>query len=124
MENLETKTEKAVYKLSVSCGRQGDLNGVFIAEKSHVKKLIEAKIQVYFGEVLGKHSEIYGAIEEDEIIFVSDNPEVIKVIEENVLESGYNPFEYTAINFEHEGIEDGEWVISDLVTKLIELQSA
>lgn len=106
MENSET--EKAVYKLNVNCGRQGNLTGLFIAKKSYVKKLIDDGIEVYFGEVLGKHSEIYGTIEEKEIIFVSDNSEVIKIIEEHELESGYNPFHYhtTGKEDEDENMED------------------
>lgn len=103
MENLN---EKAVYKLNVSCGRQGDLTGLFIAKKNHVKLLLENKLEVYFGEVLGKHSEIYGKIEEKEIVFVSDSKDVIDVIETHQLENGFNPFDYTAINTEREDFED------------------
>ena len=35
------KDEQAVYKLHFDCGRQGSLNGLFIANKSYIKKLIE-----------------------------------------------------------------------------------
>lgn len=49
---------KAIYKLNADYGRNGNLTGVFIAEKEHVAVLLENKIEVYFGEVLGKHSEI------------------------------------------------------------------
>ena len=118
------KNTKGIYRLKFDCGRQGILDGIFIAEKKHVKVLIENKIEVYFGEVLGKHSEVYGPIDENELTFVSDSPEAIKVIEELELENGYNPFEYTAINFEHEGIDDEEeWTVQKLVEKLIELKS-
>jgi hypothetical protein len=118
------KNTKGIYRLNFDCGRQGSLRGIFIADKEHVKVLIENKIEVYWGEVLGKHSEVYGPMDDGELTLVSDNVEAIKIIEELGLENGYNPFEQTAINFEHEGIEEGEWTISDLVTKLIELQRA
>lgn len=95
--NTEQIQENAVYKFYADCGRQGDLQGLFIAKKEHVKYLIESKIEVYFGEVLGKHSEVYGPIEEHEITFVSDSQEVIDIIKKFNLESGYNPFDYTAI---------------------------
>lgn len=45
---------------------------------------------VYFGEILGKHSEVYGTIEEGEITLESDDPLVVK----NAVESGYNPLDY------------------------------
>ncbi len=113
---------KAIYRLKFDCGRQGELNGIFIAEKAKVKVLLENKIEVYWGEVLGKHSEVYGPLDDGELVEVSDNVEAIKIIEELGLENGYNPFEYTAINFSHEVIEEGDWTIDDLCDKLIELQ--
>lgn len=86
---------KAVYKLHFDCGRMGQLDGLFIAEKEKVKELIDSGREVYFGEVLGKHSEIMGPIEEpDDITLVSEDEEVIRVIEENNLENGFNPFDY------------------------------
>lgn len=89
---------KAVFKMKIDVGRMGILEGVFIAEKSHVNRLVNDKIEVYFGEVLGKHSEICGAIEPDEISFVSDAENVIRIMEEHQLCSGFDPFDYTGIN--------------------------
>ncbi len=114
---------KAIYRLKFDCGRQGQLTGVFIAEKEKVKVLLENGIEIYWGEVLGKHSEVYGPLDDGELTMVSESEEAIKVIEELGLESGYNPFEYTAINFSHEGIEEGDWTIDELCDKLIELQA-
>lgn len=114
--------EKGIYKLHFDCGRMGQLDGIFIAPKEHVKVLIEEKIQVYFGEVLGKHSEIHGPIEEKDITFISDNPEAIKIIEELELETGYNPFGYSAYDHEYEGIEDQELIVSELIDQIIILK--
>jgi hypothetical protein len=102
MENL---SEKAVYKLNLDCGRQGTLRGLFIAKKKHVKLLLENKLEVYFGEVLGKHSEIYGEIEEKHIVIISDSQDVIDVIETHQLENGFSPFDYTVINTKREDFE-------------------
>jgi len=107
---------KAIFKLNVDCGRMGDLEGLFVAEKDHVEKLINDGIEVYFGEVLGKHSEICGAIEQKEITLVSDSVEAIQVIESLGLESGYNPFDYTAINVEDD--EDDLTVLEIVVKRL------
>jgi hypothetical protein len=103
---MENSNERAVYKLYLNCGRQGDLTGLFIAKKNHVKLLLENGLQVYFGEVLGKHSEIYCTIDEKQIIFVSDSQDVIDLIEKHQLENGFNPFDYTAINIGREDFED------------------
>jgi hypothetical protein len=108
---------KAVYKFDFKCGRQGDLNGLFVEKKEHVRVLIEKEIEVYFGEVLGKHSEIYGKVEESEIIFVSDNEEVVSIIENFGLSNGFNPFDYTSINQDREDFED--LTIGEIVEILI-----
>lgn len=93
---------KAVYKLNFDCGRQGSLTGVFVADTELVEILMEKEIQVYFGEVLGKHSEVYGSIDEGEIIEVSRDPAVVSLIQDNDLETGYNPFEYSFTDFDYE----------------------
>jgi|GEM_PF-1462211 len=71
-----------------NCGRQGVVEGLFKATKEEVDNAIGKK--VYFGEILGKHSEIYGVIEEGDIKLESDEPLVVL----NANESGYNPLEY------------------------------
>lgn len=76
------------------CGRNGELEGIFVAEKSDVEFLVEKKVGIHFGEVLGKHSDVYGYLSEDEIKMVSDEESVIKVVKEHGLETGYDPFEY------------------------------
>lgn len=88
---------KAVFKLHFDCGRMGQLDGVFVAEKEQMDKLVKSGIQVYFGEVLGKHSEIYDPISEKDYTLVSEDPNVVSVIEDNKLSTGYNPFNYTTV---------------------------
>lgn len=83
---------KGVYKMHIDCGRQGELEGVFIADSSDMKSIMGRDI--HFGEVLGKHSEVSIIMTEGYFKLASTNPEVIKVIEENDLETGFNPFEY------------------------------
>ena len=85
---------KALYKLHFDCGRQGELNGLFICDTEKLEQLVKSEYEVYFGEALGKHSEVYGKIEECDYTLVSTDDNVIKVIEENNLENGYNPFDY------------------------------
>lgn len=108
--------EEAVYKLEIDCGRSGDLNGLFIAKKSHVNKLTESGIKVYFGEVLGKHSEVFGSIKKEEITLVTDDPQVVKIFKEFKLNSGHNPFNYTAIQVD-EKYED--WPAGEIVEDML-----
>lgn len=80
--------------------RHGNLYGLFIADDQKVQKLIEDGDEVYFGEVCGKHSDVYGPIESIDITKVSSDPEVLAMVERNGLVFGYNPFDY--INGENE----------------------
>lgn len=85
---------KKLYKFSWDCGRQGYVEGLFIAEELDVENAIGK--EVYFGEILGKHSEVYGVIEDGEIQEVKVSETTVKEMEE-VLGcdiSGYNPLGY------------------------------
>ena len=52
---------KAIYQFHWDCGRMGDIAGLFVASKQDVQDAIGKEI--YFGEVLGKHSEVYGTLD-------------------------------------------------------------
>jgi len=117
---------KSIFKFHAECGRQGTLHGLFIAEKSHVGKLIESKIEVYFGEVLGKHSEIFGEMSDSDIEFVTDDQLSVQVVEKHNLCFGFNPFEQSVVNFDYESIglkdenEDGDGTtVKDIIEKML-----
>jgi len=96
---------KAVYRFNVNCGRMGTITGVFVEKKSIVKMLINYGVGVYFGEILGKHSEVIVMIEEDMIEMISDNEEVVKVVEKYGLSNGYNPFDFAYNGFVFEDVD-------------------
>ncbi len=112
--------KKGIYKLSFDCGRMGELNGVFVDTDIRVAKLIESGVDVYFGEVLGKHSEIFGPIEQRDIKLVTEDETTVKAFEENNLENGFNPFDYTHIGFEKEGVDTDDMLISDVIDLLLQ----
>jgi hypothetical protein len=85
-------SNKALYKMYIDCGRMGELESVFIAEKNEIEALIGK--EVYFGEVLGKHSDIYGELEEHEITLITDDVKVIEIVDKYGLETGLNPLDY------------------------------
>jgi hypothetical protein len=85
---------KTLYKFNFSCGRKGDLYGLFIEDSDEVQKLIESGKEICFGEVLGKHSNICGPVEVSDVTKITDDPVVIKIVEDYKLCVGYNPFNY------------------------------
>ena len=86
---------KAIYSFYWDCGRMGNVDGLFIADKDTVEKAIGK--QVYFGEILGKHSEVFGTLDENDLEIKSEDQEFIKKFEEVLGEDfsqGYNPLDY------------------------------
>lgn len=81
-----------IYKFHWDCGRQGSVDGCFVADSSEVEKSIGK--EVYFGEILGKHSEIYGTLEKGDIGLVTTDEQVVSLFEQFELSNGYNPLEY------------------------------
>lgn len=85
---------KKLYSFYWDCGRAGGLQGLFVAEESEVNKIMGK--EVYFGEVLGKYSEVYGTVDEGDIEVVSDDQEkiewLVSILGTDI--SGYNPLNY------------------------------
>jgi len=86
--------EKYLWRFGWDCGRQGDVEGLFVATQTEVNNVIGKN--VYFGEILGKHSEVCGVIEDGEIRKVDLDSETVgkvsKILGNNW--SGYNPLDY------------------------------
>ena len=83
---------KKLYKFYWDCGRQGHVRGIFIAEEEKIKEAIGK--QVYLGEILGKHSEVFGSLEEKDLTILTDDEDFIKRFEELKCSSGYSPLNY------------------------------
>lgn len=106
---------EGLYKLDVYMKRSANLEGIFIADSEWIDYLMSSDLQVYFGEVAGKHSEIYGKLEPHEIKLVTQDQTIIALAREYGLCIGHNPFEccatYSSMGEEaevFEGIEIGE----------------
>lgn len=84
---------KKLYKFNWDC-RYGNIEGLFIADEKEVKNIIGKEI--YFGEVLGKHSDVYGEIEQEEITEIKASKEFIQEAEKIFGSTicGYNPIDY------------------------------
>jgi hypothetical protein len=91
MNKMEDKL--GVYKISLDFGRMGDLSGLFVEKAAHVKMLINENIEVYFGEVLGKHSEISATFNDKDIELLTEDENIVKFFQDNDISIGHNPFE-------------------------------
>ena len=89
-----------LYSFYWDCGRIGELDGLFIADDCVVAETIGKNI--YFGEVLGKHSEIYGVLEEKDLKVLSEDADKVNWLFD--LMQGYNVSGYNPLNY----IEEGE----------------
>lgn len=69
---------KGLYKFYWDCGRQGTVESAFIAEASAVEAALGQA--VYFGEVLGKHSEVFGTLAPEDITLVTEDPTVVEAL--------------------------------------------
>lgn len=100
------QNKKAVYRFSKYFRRSGTLSGVFISTKEQVRRLIDTNITVYFGEVLGKHSDIFSEINQEDILLISDDPEIVSMLEKHPdIIQGINPLTYSSLNFDFDKVD-------------------
>ena len=98
---------KRMYKFYWDCGRSGNLEGLFIAEEKDVAKAINSPL--YFSEVLGKHSEVYGTLNKGDATCLDIPEEVVLLLEKELGQSisGFNPMDYLACGECGAGQDDG-----------------
>ena len=89
---------KKLFSFYWDCGRSGFLDGLFVATQEEVDKVVGK--EVYFGEVLGKHSEVYGTLQADDVKLIDIDEDAIEKIVAVTGESisGYNPITTYADN--------------------------
>lgn len=86
---------KVLAQFNLNCGRMGDLDGLFIADSDAIRDAYGT--EVYFGEVLGKHSEITCELDPSQITIKSEDQDFIAKLESVIGSqtiSGFNPFDY------------------------------
>lgn len=100
---------KGLYSFNWDCGRMGEVSGTFIADSADVAK-VQGKY-IYFGEILGKHSEVYGNIDDGDIVLETDDQTFLETFEHILGEgwsTGYNPLDYYDADEDSEDDEDEE----------------
>lgn len=97
-----------LYRFEFDCGRMGVVESIFAATEEKVSKVFGKK--VYFGEILGKHSEIFCTVEPEMITLLTDDSrfvqKLVDIMDDKTI-SGYNPLEY--IDWEEEEEYGIEW---------------
>ena len=90
---------KILVKYYQDFGRSGELDGLFITTKEDLEKIYNQT--VYFGEVLGKHSEISSTMQPKYFEIKSEDQDFIQKLEDllGTSISGYNPFDYLLPDF-------------------------
>ena len=86
---------KLLVKFYEDCGRMGSVDGIFTTTREELDSIIGKEI--YFGEILGKHSEIIVSIEESNFEIKSEDQDFINKLEDIFgagTVSGYNPFDH------------------------------
>lgn len=95
---------KALWKLHFSAGRMGTVHGMFVATDEEIEAAMGQRL--YFGEVLGKHSEIEGPLDKEDITRVTDDEAFVSKFEEYECSSGYNPLNYLPEEEDEESDEE------------------
>lgn len=90
---MAAKKIAKLYRFTLDCGRMGSLEGTFVATDREVKAAIGKR--AYFGEVLGKHSEIECSLAREHFAVLTDDQTFIdKAAEYGLIPSGHNPLAY------------------------------
>lgn len=91
---------RVLVRFHWDCGRQGDVEGIFVTTKEELERNYDKS--VYFGEILGKHSEVYGTLDRKDITVESEDQDFIDqlVLILGTHIGGYNPLD--AINSDDE----------------------
>ena len=90
-------TKKVLVSFYYDCGRMGFVDGLFVTDINSLEEVYGK--EVYLGDVLGKHSEVYVDCYKECFKILSEDQEKIKWLVDTVMTgsntlSGYNPIEY------------------------------
>ena len=83
---------KKLYKFEFDL-HHGNCEGLFVADDASVAAAMGKT--AWFGSIAGKHSEIYGELEDGDLKVITDDPAFIAQFERLLPDGmGYNPLDY------------------------------
>lgn len=84
---------KVLVRFFWDYGRMGEVDGLFVTTKEELEKAYGKR--VYFGEILGKYSEVYGTLDQEDIEVLSEDQIFIDQLTQLLGDhlSGYNPLD-------------------------------
>lgn len=83
---------RGLYKYKEYYGVMGELYGLFFADSDEIEQAKNKEI--YMGEMLGKHSEIFATLDDTTLTLVTDDPDEVRKLEELGITGGCNPLLY------------------------------
>ncbi len=84
---------KKLYRFYWDCGRNGEIEGVFVSDSAIMEGAIGKNADL--GESLGKHSHVHGVIGKEDITVLTDDASFIERFEQFLPRgAGYNPLNY------------------------------
>ena len=83
---------KGIYRFGLDYGRMGEIDAVFVVDSDDIKKIDGETI--YFGEILGKHSDVECEVSAEHFELISDKPEEVEMFERLQLQCGHSPFDH------------------------------
>lgn len=98
------KNTRAIYKFKAVC-KDGELNGIFTETMKNVQTMIDNKFEIFFGEVLGRDSEVVVKIFPENLQLVSEKEPEVEMFESLNLSNGFNPFEYGVCGIENDKVD-------------------
>lgn len=81
-----------LWRFYWDCGRQGNVESVFVATRAEIDAALGS--QVYFGEILGKHSGIHGQLDAEDLTLLSEDPVFVGLFRQHVGSTGHCPLDY------------------------------
>lgn len=91
----DSEEPKKLWKFQWDVPRMGTVDSTFVATQSEIDGAMGSR--VYFGEILGKHSEIYGTLDPEDLEVLSEDQDEIAIFERTVGSTGHCPLDYIEI---------------------------
>jgi hypothetical protein len=81
-----------LYRFYWNCGRAGSLESYFVATEEDVQAALGRGVS--FGEALGKHSDVTGTLEPEDLVLLPVSVSFVEEFRRQIGSTGLNPLEH------------------------------